>query len=235
MVGGGAIFFLAQSFLMVLSEIAPGLWVFVAPGAQSNVFLLQGSSFLLVDSGTFAAGRALLQALQAEGIRQRDIGLVLHSHGHADHFGASVFFPEAVLAMSKIDGARVNARDDAFSLASAFGVERWPLLTRFLFDNETISFGGWELQVLATPGHTSGSLCFLEKKRGWLFSGDTLFAGTCGRLDLVSGSAAEMKKSLLRIRSLDYSLLLPGHGPSVGRRLRSNVDAALAIVEEGAP
>jgi glyoxylase-like metal-dependent hydrolase (beta-lactamase superfamily II) len=65
------------------------------------------------------------------------------------------------------------------------------------------------INVFKTPGHTSDSVCFLYKKI--LFSGDTLFHNGIGRTDLPTGNESEIKKSLKFLRSLDYTLLCPGH------------------------
>lgn len=72
------------------------------------------------------------------------------------------------------------------------------------------------IQVIATPGHSKGSVCFLAEDM--LFSRDTLFAGDCGRCDLFGGDFSKMKASLKRLAALpgDYTVY-PGHGP--GSRL----------------
>jgi glyoxylase-like metal-dependent hydrolase (beta-lactamase superfamily II) len=83
-----------------------------------------------------------------------------------------------------------------------------------------IRFGGLRLEVLHTPGHTAGSVCLLSPHDGLLFSGDTLFAGGWGRVDLPGGDPARMVESLVRLGSLDEPLrVLPGHGAptTVGR------------------
>jgi glyoxylase-like metal-dependent hydrolase (beta-lactamase superfamily II) len=91
-----------------------------------------------------------------------------------------------------------------------------------LAEGGEVRFGTVRLQVLHTPGHTEGSVCLLDHENGRLYSGDTLFAGSFGRVDLPGGSAAAMLASLDRLRRLDDGLaVLPGHGPStsIGREL----------------
>jgi glyoxylase-like metal-dependent hydrolase (beta-lactamase superfamily II) len=83
-----------------------------------------------------------------------------------------------------------------------------------------IRFGSVRLQVLHTPGHTEGSVCLLDSENGRLYSGDTLFNGSFGRVDLPGGSAVAMVASLDRLRRLDETLtVLPGHGATttIGR------------------
>ena len=89
-----------------------------------------------------------------------------------------------------------------------------------LAEGGRIQFGSIRLDVLHTPGHTEGSVCLLAPDEGVLFSGDTLFAGGWGRVDLPGGSAAAMVESLSRLTMLGDPLrVLPGHGPAttIGR------------------
>ena len=86
--------------------------------------------------------------------------------------------------------------------------------TRTYAEGDTVApIAGAELTVLHTPGHTPGSVCLLWEQE--LFAGDTLFAGSCGRVDLPGGDPAQMLQSLNRLASLnaDYRVH-PGHGPS---------------------
>jgi glyoxylase-like metal-dependent hydrolase (beta-lactamase superfamily II) len=74
--------------------------------------------------------------------------------------------------------------------------------------------------VLHTPGHTEGSVCLFEPDEGLLFSGDTLFAGGWGRVDLPGGDPEEMVASLGRLLTLEDAVqVFPGHGPAttIGR------------------
>jgi hydroxyacylglutathione hydrolase len=83
-----------------------------------------------------------------------------------------------------------------------------------------IRFGAIELDVLHTPGHTEGSVCLLDADGGILFSGDTLFAGGWGRVDLPGGDPAAMVDSLGRLLTLDdHVRVYPGHGEdtTIGR------------------
>lgn len=78
-------------------------------------------------------------------------------------------------------------------------------------DGQTIKFGNSELKVIHTPGHSKDSMCLVGD--GKIFSGDTLFVGTCGRVDLPGGDAKELYHSLVdTLRSLDDNLVMyPGH------------------------
>lgn len=80
-------------------------------------------------------------------------------------------------------------------------------------DGDTLTLAGIPIQVLETPGHTPGSVCLIMEDA--LFSGDTLFAGSCGRTDLPCGDARAMRDSLRRLAALSENYrVCPGHGPS---------------------
>jgi glyoxylase-like metal-dependent hydrolase (beta-lactamase superfamily II) len=78
-------------------------------------------------------------------------------------------------------------------------------------DGDKIKFGSSELAVLHTPGHSKDSMCLVGD--GKIFSGDTLFVGTCGRVDLPGGDAKDLYHSLVDVlRKLDDDLVMyPGH------------------------
>ena len=95
-------------------------------------------------------------------------------------------------------------------------------------DGDTISFGNSSLLVRHTPGHSKDSICLVGDGR--IFTGDTLFMGSCGRVDLPGGSAADLYHSLFDVlhRMDDALIIYPGHnyGPSatstIGQEKRMN-------------
>ena len=89
-----------------------------------------------------------------------------------------------------------------------------------LAEGGEVRFGSIRLRVLHTPGHTEGSVCLYEPDDGLLFSGDTLFAGGWGRVDLPGGHPDAMVASLARLLDLeDRVRVYPGHGgeTTIGR------------------
>ena len=96
-------------------------------------------------------------------------------------------------------------------------------------DGEKIKFGNSELGVIYTPGHSKDSMCLVGD--GKIFSGDTLFVGTCGRVDLPGGDARELYHSLVdTLRKLDDRLIMyPGHNygttltSTIGEQKRMNL------------
>lgn len=139
---------------------------------------------------------------------------VVSTHRHWDHIGDNAAVVDATgaqLAAHQAD--RHGLEEPPQPLSAPFSiVPSVPAID--LADGHRIRFGGINLEVLHTPGHTEGSVCLLAPGERLLFSGDTLFRGAWGRTDLPGGSTDEMIESLARLATLPPDLrVLPGHGP----------------------
>ncbi len=149
----------------------------------------------------------------------RDLGLsveaILLTHGHFDHVGA-------VDAIAQETGCPVWLHPADLTLPES--LTAGPLHpTRFYEDGDSLNVAGLTITVLHTPGHTPGSVCLLTEDT--LFSGDTLFAGSCGRCDLHGGSWEQMLSSLGRLGALSVSgTVYPGHGgaTTLGQERQAN-------------
>ena len=157
----------------------------------------------------------------------RDVVGVVLTHSHSDHIGAA---NEVARAFGvPIMCGRADAAAMADPHLTGFDEEgsdyRVEQVDVRLIEGQTISFGDDELVVLATPGHTPGSICLLDAANALLFTGDTLFAAGIGRTDFIRGDARAMRSTLLRLGALDAGLrVLPGHGASttIGRERATN-------------
>jgi hydroxyacylglutathione hydrolase len=89
-----------------------------------------------------------------------------------------------------------------------------------------LEVAGMEFEVISTPGHTPGGVCYLDREADILFCGDTLFAGSIGRTDLPGGEYDDLIRSIMeKLLPLDPAVrILPGHGPSstIGQERRDN-------------
>jgi hydroxyacylglutathione hydrolase len=147
--------------------------------------------------------------------------LIVTTHGHWDHSGDNA-------RVAEYTGAQIAVHPlDAHRLTKPMATAQWapfeipPCVPAVdLVEGGEVRFGSVRLEVLHTPGHTEGSVCLVDREAGRLYSGDTLFAGSFGRVDLPGGSPEAMVGSLDRLRQLDPTLtVLPGHGPTttIGR------------------
>jgi hydroxyacylglutathione hydrolase len=156
--------------------------------------------------------------------------LIVSTHGHWDHIGdntAVATHTGADIAVHPLD------RDRLLRPASLWApfeiVPSVPAVE--LAEGGEIRFGDIRLTIWHTPGHTEGSVCLYAADERLLFSGDTLFAGGWGRVDLPGGDPAAMVDSLGRLTGLEDPVgVLPGHGPTttIGRER-----AWMELVREG--
>jgi glyoxylase-like metal-dependent hydrolase (beta-lactamase superfamily II) len=139
--------------------------------------------------------------------------LIVSTHGHWDHIGDNAAVSAhtgADIAVHPLDRERLT---DPKPLWAPFEiVPSVPAVE--LAEGGEVRFGSIRLSVLHTPGHTDGSVCLYAADDGLLFSGDTLFAGGWGRVDLPGGDPAAMVESLGRLMAFDDLVaVFPGHGP----------------------
>lgn len=139
---------------------------------------------------------------------------VLLTHCHFDHVdGVSVLQESgAKVLCSTAEKPLVGTRADLYEL---FGAPRTPFrVDETLEEGETRELCGIQITTLVTAGHTAGSACYLvQDKNGekYLFTGDTLFAGTIGRTDFPTGSLATLRESLSRLALMEDMPIYPGH------------------------
>ncbi|MEO6835777.1 MAG: MBL fold metallo-hydrolase [Candidatus Tumulicola sp.] len=161
--------------------------------------------------------------------------LLVHTHAHIDHIAD-------LGRLREITGGRALLHPDDLPLYHTLAMQaRWIGLAHAppvvaldgdLRDGDVLRAGTVRLNVLHTPGHTPGSVCFAVDVGGddaaptTLLTGDTLFAGSIGRWDL-GGTSMEDIVGSIRAKLLDYhdaTPVIPGHGPftTIGIERRSN-------------
>jgi len=166
---------------------------------------------------------AVIEVVRRQGL---EVGLLLNTHAHYDHVAGMREVQEAVGGDYWLHPADRPLLDRLSEQGAAFGFPpaRAPETVRDLADGQRIPIGGESVEVLHTPGHSPGGVCFLSGDSLW--AGDTLFAGSIGRTDLPGGSFAELERSIhTRLFTLgDGVRVYPGHGPAttIGRERLDN-------------
>lgn len=153
-------------------------------------------------------GQAVMDFIRREGLTCE---MILLTHAHFDHIGAAQAFKRAYGCDICLGALDADLLGDPWRNLSAMMGEPFGFAADRLFqDGDTFTVGTMHFTVLLTPGHTQGSVCYVVDTL--LLSGDTLFAGSCGRMDFPTGSQAQMSQSLRRLAALDGDYtVLPGH------------------------
>ena len=201
--------------------------MFTVGPVQENCFIVreQGSKRgVIIDPGDEAD--RLLEALQALGIEQLEA--ILLTHTHFDHVGA-------VAPVARATGAPVVCPElERHVLANIMDFVPWPGFGPFesyeadqtVKGGETLELAGLSFEVLFTPGHSPGHVTYALADDGALFSGDVLFEGSVGRVDLPGGDWPTLLASIdsLVSRFPEETTVYPGHMgiTTIGRERATN-------------
>lgn len=218
-----------------------------------NTYLFRGRyNITLLDSGTIFTGRLLRKGLAHLGLRIEDVDRIVLTHGHVDHFGGlkairSKFLKTASIYAHKEDIEAIESGAEASPSAYRhfltftgapiglrMGVSTTFAMFKFfsggcrvdyaLQDDDTISMGDYEARIVATPGHTRGSVCVYLEEDGVLFSGDHILGHiTPNALVMLEENRTLPKRlsqreyfdSLDRIAALDPKVVHPAHGDTI--------------------
>lgn len=190
--------------------------------AKAHVFASQMANFVYLVGDTETRQcvivdpawdvRGLLRVVDNDGM---ELTGVLVTHYHPDHIGGEIF-GYSIAGLGELLAERpvkvhVNARE-AEGVRKVTGLSEGDLVSHD--GGDRILVGGVEITLVHTPGHTPGSQCFLVGST--LISGDTLFIGGCGRVDLPGGDPEQMYYSLTQVlaKLADSTVLFPGHNYS---------------------
>ena len=174
---------------------------------QTNCYIIHdetSKTCCVIDPGYDAD--TILDKLDSLGLT---LEAILLTHGHFDHVGAV----KELAAETSCD-VYIHPEDLSMPPMMTAG----PLYyTKTYAEGTQLKLAGLEVTVLHTPGHTPGSVCLLVENT--IFSGDTLFQGSCGRTDLPGGNWAAITKSLKRLAALEGNFwVFSGHGGSTTLR-----------------
>ena len=170
---------------------------------QTNCYMIwaeDSDQCVVIDPGY--EPERILARIEKEG---KTLASVLLTHGHFDHVGG-------VRTLAAETDCRVYLCQEDLSMPPQ--MTAGPLYyTHTYGEGDVLKIAGLSIRVIHTPGHTPGSVCLLAENA--MFSGDTLFEGSCGRTDLPGGDWATIVKSLKRLAAMDTDYrVFPGHGGS---------------------
>lgn len=177
----------------------------------------EGKSCVIIDPGFYEPYERteFFDYINAGGLKPEAI---LLTHCHIDHiwgakevqdtFGIPLYMgPENREQFKSFD--RMSSRMGITAPDYSFSVTE-------VGDNGTIEAGGFRFKVITTPGHSPGGVCYLEETEKIMFTGDTLFAGTIGRTDIMFAEYDDLIRSIMeKLIWLEPDIaIFPGHGPS---------------------
>lgn len=178
----------------------------------TNVFLLyneETKEVVIIDP----ADNAGLIEEQINKLGGKPVAILL-THGHFDHILAAGELRETYGIPIYLEEEEVDVLGDTVkNLSSTWGSAFTLQADKLVKEGDEITLAGVTMRVLHTPGHTKGSCCFYLPEEKILFSGDTLFYGSYGRIDFPTSSGAQMKESVHRLLTElpDEVQVLPGH------------------------
>jgi glyoxylase-like metal-dependent hydrolase (beta-lactamase superfamily II) len=193
---------------------------------QENCYVLGDEASgvgAVVDPGDEAARIAM--AVEQTGL---EIGSIIVTHAHIDHVGAVAALVDEyscpVLMHAEAEPMLEQVPTQAMMMGLRFG--KVPTVDHHIGEGEMVEVGDLRLRPLYTPGHAPGHLAFYIEEEGLVLSGDALFAGSVGRVDLPGGSMEVLMRSIEeRLMTLpDETRVYPGHGPQtqIGNERVSN-------------
>lgn len=152
---------------------------------------------------------------------------ILLTHGHFDHILAATTLQKKYrISVYAFESEERVLEQPELNLSTMAGGAFRMKADILLKDNEEFQLAGYRITVLHTPGHTEGSCCYYFKDEQVLISGDTLFAGSCGRTDFPTSSTLEMISSLRKLVTElpEETAVYPGHNEAttIGEEKRYN-------------
>ena len=153
----------------------------------------------------------LMGHMKSEGLQ---VEAILLTHGHFDHImGIDDLRREFPVPVYVHEGDRETLLDPALNLSSSYTNGYTFDGADYIRDGQRLELAGFSFQVIHTPGHTPGGVCYYLESEGVLFSGDTLFQNSVGRTDFPNSSMSDLIRSLREkvMKLPDDVKVYPGH------------------------
>ncbi|MCD6503698.1 MAG: MBL fold metallo-hydrolase [Euryarchaeota archaeon] len=204
---------------------------FISYTRSSNVYIiLNEKELLVVDAGLPEFTHSILPSLKS--LPKVSRVYLVFTHCHYDHvLGYRVFksyFKNVETYAHELDAEDIRmATIKTYSMF--FGAREGVPVDHVVKEGEKIDFGSTYARVLHTPGHTEGSITLVIDRKA--FVGDLIFNRSYGRYDLISGDPKELKRSILRLSSMDLEVIYPGH-ESIIKSPKENFKIVLSLLEE---
>jgi glyoxylase-like metal-dependent hydrolase (beta-lactamase superfamily II) len=213
-------------------QIKPNLYYYVWQGMGNNcntslfTNVLSGNKpHVMIDPGHINnefnenCFSNLAKAMEKDGFKIDDVGMIINTHSHADHCQANELLVKnngIVIAMSEEEEQFRHSLGK--TIDAMFGMRPPEFDTGLFIKEGTFNLGenGVKLEVYLCPGHSPGSICLYWPEHKTLITGDVVFFGSIGRTDFPGGNTNQLKNSIDRLAKLDVDCLLPGHSTELG-------------------
>ncbi len=204
-------------YLRKIKELRPGIFQLIGKMPDCHSYIIKGSDKnVMIDTGLPYAGDAIRKGLNELGLAVDDIDLVILTHEHIDHVGsAPIFFDTAMIATHRLAAMKIQLQDEFAMMNQLFGLPADGFRVDICLEaGSVVHTGNYNLTVVHTPGHSSGSICLYEPDQRLIFTGDTVMTG--GNIGGVfgSGSISDYIESVKRLSMLKVDDYYPGHGPT---------------------
>lgn len=196
---------------------------------QVNTFVLydETKECVIIDPGCSDGTESLelMDFIKEEGLKP--VRMLL-THTHVDHVIGINMLEEMLGIKTEAHEAGLVFLDHTISTAATYGIsiDKNPSVVNYIKEGDEITFGKSKLDVLYTPGHADGSVCFLSRKDGFVIVGDVLFQMSIGRTDFPTGDYDLLKQNIFeKLFTLpDDTVVYSGHGPetSIGFEKSNN-------------
>jgi len=185
---------------------------------QENTFILHDDTkeAIVIDPGNNSPNedQELVDYLESN---QLNLVKVVLTHAHLDHVFGLAFFEEKFNLKAMLHPGEVVVVENAQAVANMYGVpfRGNPEPGELITENDKLSFGNQNMDILFTPGHSPASICFYSKENQFVIGGDVLFFQSIGRTDLPGGDYETLINSIkTQLFTLpDETEVYPGHGP----------------------
>lgn len=170
----------------------------------------------------------LIDSMKTDGINPQQLGLIIDTHTHIDHYEANQALAEKSrkTTQGKTEQAMIALHKDADTYRKTTGARWAAMLGRssdfeasFYLKEGILDLGKNSkitLEIIETPGHAPGQVCIYWPLKKTMVTGDIIFVGGVGRTDLPGGDGNQLKKSIERLSKYDIEYLLTGHEAGYG-------------------